>query len=172
VPVAVRLTCQLLTALEYAHGRGVVHRDIKPANVLLGRAGRKRIVKLADFGLARLYEASKLSGLTMQGETGGTPAFMAPEQVTHYREVKPAADQYSTAATLYTLLTGEYLYDFPPEPTLALIKILTETPVPIRDRRPDVPEGLATVIHKALSREPEERHADVAAFRKALAVFG
>jgi serine/threonine-protein kinase len=97
---------------------------------------------------------------------------MAPEQVTHYREVKPAADQYSTAATLYTLLTGEYLYDFPPEPTLALIKILTEAPVAIRDRRPDVPEGLAAAIHKALSREPEERYADVAAFRKALTVFG
>ena len=70
------------------------------------------MVKLADFGLARAYDACRLSGLTMQGEVGGTPAFMAPEQVTHYRDVKPAADQYSAAATLYYLLTGQYVYDF------------------------------------------------------------
>ena len=77
--------------------RGFVHRDIKPSNILIGSKGTKRVVQLADFGLARAYESSKISGLSMQGEVCGTPAFMAPEQVTHYREVKPAADPYSAA---------------------------------------------------------------------------
>ena len=108
VRTAVRVICQVLGGLAHAHAKGFVHRDIKPTNVLVGRDGTKRVAKLADFGLARVYEASRLSGLTLQGETGGTPAFMAPEQVTHYRQVRPAADQYSAAAALYKLLTDRY----------------------------------------------------------------
>ena len=103
----------MLAGLAHAHAKGFVHRDIKPSNVLIGRNGTKRVVKLADFGLARVYESSRISGLTMQGEVGGTPAFMAPEQVTHYREVKPTADQYSAAATLYTMLTNRTTHDLP-----------------------------------------------------------
>ncbi|MGL4420855.1 MAG: protein kinase domain-containing protein, partial [Gemmataceae bacterium] len=89
---AVRIATQFLMGLGHAHERGFVHRDVKPGNLLIGRDGSKRITKLADFGLARVYESSNLSGLTLQGELGGTPAFMAPEQVTHYRDVRPAAD--------------------------------------------------------------------------------
>ncbi len=90
-----------------------MHRDIKPSNILIAQNATKRKTKLADFGLARVYEASRISGLTMQGDVGGTPAYMAPEQVTHYRNVKPAADQYAAAATLYTLLTNRHTHDLP-----------------------------------------------------------
>jgi serine/threonine-protein kinase len=169
---AVRLTCQLLEALEYAHEKGFVHRDIKPGNVLVAREGDRRAVKLADFGLARAYQASQLSGLTLQGEVGGTVAFMPPEQITHFRQVKPPADQYSAAATLYNLLTGKFVYDFTDHSALALGMILLDDPVPILDRRPDLPAGLAEVIHRALSRAPEDRFADVRAFRRALVPFG
>src|SRR5436189_104546 len=92
---AVGLVCQLLEALEYAHAKGFVHRDIKPANLLVEEAGGREVPKLADFGLARVYQTSQLSGLTMMGDVGGTVAFMAPEQITHYREAKPPVDQYA-----------------------------------------------------------------------------
>ncbi|HEX5272353.1 MAG TPA: FHA domain-containing serine/threonine-protein kinase, partial [Gemmataceae bacterium] len=172
VRTAVRLVCRVLAALEHAHGKKFVHRDIKPANVLLSEGGGKKAVKLADFGLARVYQASQLSGLTMQGEVGGTLAFMPPEQVTNFREVRPAADQYSAAATLYNLLTGRFLYDFREPGPAALATILTEDPVPIEKRRDDLPAGLAAAVHRAVARDPADRFPDVAAFRAALMPFG
>ena len=171
IRTAVRIACQMLDGLAHAHEKGFVHRDIKPSNVLLGSVGTKRISKLADFGLARVYETSQLSGLTMQGEIGGTPAYMAPEQVTHYREVKPAADQYSAASTLYRILTNHYTHDLPQDLGAQLGHIILCGPIPITNRRPDIPAELATVIHKALSREPKDRYPDVRAFRQELKRF-
>jgi serine/threonine-protein kinase len=160
--------CQVLEALEYAHAKGFVHRDIKPANMLVAEAADGEVVKLADFGLARVYQASQLSGLTVVSDISGTPAFMPPEQITHYREAKPPADQYSSAATLYHLLTNQHLFDKPRHPLQQLAMILQEKPVPILERRPDLPAGLANVIHRALAREPEERFPEIRALRQAL----
>ncbi len=171
IPRAVGLLGQLLEALEYAHDQGFVHRDIKPGNLLVGKRGDREIVKLADFGLARVYQTSELSGLTMTGDLGGTLAFMAPEQITHYREAKPPADQYSAAATLYNLLTNQIPFEGGSKPQRLISKILEEPPVPIRSRRPDVPRGLADTIHRALAKEPEDRFPDVNAFRQAIASF-
>lgn len=171
VAIGVRILCQMLSGLAHAHGKGFVHRDIKPGNILIGRDCAKSVAKLADFGLARVYETSKISGLTMMGDIGGTPAYMAPEQVTQYREVRPAADQYSAAATLYRMLTTCYTHDLPQDLGAQISHILSAAPVPIRDRNPDLPEGLAEVIHKALSRDPAERYPDVVAFRKELKRF-
>src|SRR5229473_3471587 len=88
-----RIAGEIAEALEFAHARGFVHRDLKPANVLLTQQGGKEVAVLADFGLARVYQASKISGLTMEREVGGTVAFLAPEQITHFREVMPPTDQ-------------------------------------------------------------------------------
>jgi hypothetical protein len=171
VPRAVTLVCQLLEALEYAHARGFIHRDIKPANLLLSQRGGRESAVLADFGLARVYQASQLSGLTVTGAIGGTPMFMPPEQITHYRQAQPAADQYAAAMTLYNLLTGRYGFDAPDQFKQWIAMILEEEPVPIRQRREEVPQGLAEVIHRALKKEPRERFADVRALRQALQPF-
>ena len=169
---AVGLTCQLLDALAYAHAQGFVHRDIKPSNMLVNSdESGKEMVKLADFGLARVYQDSALSGLTMTGDVGGTTAFMPPEQIINFRDAKPEADQYSAAATLYQLLTGRYVHDLPREFEKQLVVILEQDPVPIQKRRSDIPKGLAAAIHRALAREPGKRYADVAAMKEALSRF-
>jgi serine/threonine-protein kinase len=172
IPRAVGLISQLLEALEYAHGRGFVHRDIKPGNLLVTRRAGRETAVLADFGLARVYQASQLSGLTMTDATGGTPMFMPPEQITNYRETKPPADQYAAAMTLYNLLTGQYAFDSPPHLKLWIAMILEDDPVPIRTRRPEVPQELAEVIHRAMQKEAKDRFPDVRALRLALKKFG
>jgi serine/threonine-protein kinase len=171
VRTALGIICQLLLALEHAHGQGFVHRDVKPANLLVARRDGKKVVKVADFGLARMYQESRMSGLTMHGDVGGTVAYMPPEQITAFRRAGPAADQYSAAATLYNLLTGLHLFDADKLKARALAMVLQETPVPIRERRPDVPEGLARAVHRALEKDPAARFPDVRAFRAALTLF-
>ena len=170
-PMAVRMTYQLLSALAYAHAEGFVHRDIKPANLLVAQEEGKKSVKLADFGLARVYQESRMSGLTMEGDVGGTVAFMAPEQVTSFRKTPPSADQYSAAATLYNLLTGKLPFDFEPGSGPGLTVILQNAPVPILERRPDLPRALAAIIHQALAKDPADRFADVTALKAALKPF-
>ena len=88
----------------------------------------------------------------MTGDVAGTPAFMAPEQITHYREAMPATDLYAVGATLYNLLTNCYVYDFPAvRPKAKYLMILQDDPVPIRKRRRDIPKGLASHIDPALA---------------------
>ncbi len=171
IPRAVGLVSQLLQALDYAHAKGFVHRDIKPANLLVTTQGGRELAKLTDFGLARVYQASKMSGLTMKGDLGGTIAYMAPEQITELREARPPVDQYAAGATLYKLLTDRYLYDMPNKLEQQITKILLEDPVPIRTRRRELPGTLAQVIHRALARDPAARFPSVMEMRRALAPF-
>jgi serine/threonine-protein kinase len=168
---AVDWACQSLEALQFAHDLGFVHRDIKPSNILVVESRGRDLVKLADFGLARVYEASHLSGLTISGDLGGTPPYLPPEQITHYREAKPPADIYAIGATLYHLLTRAYIYDFPGRQELKILKILQEEPVPITSRRPDLPAGLAAIIGRSLERNPADRFPDASAMRAALEPF-
>src|SRR5437867_10142789 len=104
-PTALRYLRGIAAGLDYAHGHGVVHRDVKPANVLLTADDTP---VLADFGLAKLLQGSSLKSMT--GVTTGTPAYMAPEQVTG-SQVGPAADRYSLAVMAYEMLTGSLPFD-------------------------------------------------------------
>lgn len=168
---AIGLINQLLDALAFAHELGYIHRDIKPSNLLIRTTKGEDHVHLTDFGLARTYQSSRFSGLTMTGSVGGTTPYMPPEQITAFREATPAADQYAAAATLYHLLTRANVYEFPKEVAKQLLMILSDDPIPILDRRKDIPRPLAAVIHKALQREPEDRFANVSEFQEALAPF-
>jgi pSer/pThr/pTyr-binding forkhead associated (FHA) protein len=168
---AVDWALQLLGALQHAHEKGFVHRDVKPSNLLVTAKGGSEVVKLSDFGLARAYESSRMSGLTLTGTAGGTPKYMPPEQVLDMRTVKPPADQYSAAATLYYLLTAKPIFPKPQGYEQVFRQILQDDPIPIQSRRADLPSGLCTAIHKALSREPGKRFKDVAAFADAIRSF-
>jgi serine/threonine-protein kinase len=168
---AVAITLQLLDALEYAHCEGVVHRDVKPANVMVTPGQGRDQVSVLDFGLARAYQLSRMSGITMVGAVGGSAAFMAPEQVIDFRGARPGVDQYSAAATLYYLLTGRHTRDFPADFQASVMMLLTDPLVPLRQRRPDIPEPLARAAERALASEPSGRFPSCAAFADALRPF-
>jgi len=146
---------QALEGLAAAHKEGFVHRDIKPQNILLHR----NLAKISDFGLAKNFQKAGLSGMSMTGNYAGTPVFMPPEQITNFKYVKPVSDVWSFAASLYQLLTGKFPYRFDPKRDPIDI-ILNEKPVPIRDRMPGLEKNLATVIDKALVRNPKDRFPD------------
>jgi serine/threonine-protein kinase len=157
----------LARAIHFAHQRGVVHRDLKPANVLLGRDG---ILKLTDFGMAKLL-AGHVGGQTQTGAILGTPSYMAPEQAegrTH--EIGPATDVYGLGAILYELLTGQ-----PPFRAAnlheALEQVRLHDPVPPTRLQPQVPRDLETICMTCLQKEPARRYASAQALADDLAAF-
>jgi serine/threonine protein kinase len=165
VPEAVDYTLQAARGLAYAHRQGVVHRDIKPANLLLARDG---VVKLADLGLARLLWRSGTDG--GPGACLGTPEFMAPEQAQDADRVDGRSDLYSLGGTLFHLLTGElpvkggsYYHK--------LKQLLTVTPRPLAEVRPDVPRALAEVVDRLRSPDPANRPASAEEVIAALEPF-
>jgi eukaryotic-like serine/threonine-protein kinase len=171
VAQACRMTCQVLKGLEQAHKHGFVHRDIKPENILIGRQPEGLIAKISDFGLAKSFRGLGLSGLTFSGEMRGTVPFMPPEQMLDFKTVLPSGDLYATAATLYYLLSCQFVYDQVSEGGDLIRALLEEHPVPIRSRRADVPANLAVVLEKCLARDPADRYPTAAAMRQALRPF-
>ena len=145
---------QAALGLQHAHQRGLVHRDIKPSNLLLQE--ETGLVKVADFGLARLQHQAG-DPLTQQGAVLGTLDYMAPEQTLDSHAVDARADLYSLGCTLYYLLTGR-----PPFPGgTALRKLFRhqdEEPTPVEQVRPGVPDGVAAVVRRLMAKRPGERY--------------
>ena len=147
---------QALDGLAYAHGQKVVHRDLKPENVLLVRKGRQHVAKVADFGLAKNFQQSGLSGMTLTGTYAGTVPFMPHEQIEDFRHAHPATDVFSIGATFYNLLTGQYVYDFSAADDPMKV-VLEAKVVPIRKRGVKLPAELVKIIDRATAPEPGDR---------------
>jgi eukaryotic-like serine/threonine-protein kinase len=157
----VDLGLQVCGGLEHAHVSGLVHRDVKPQNILLREDGA---VKIADFGIARAAEATKL---TQIGSVLGTAAYLAPEQAAG-EPVTAAADIYSLGVVLYQLLTGRPPYEFGSLAEI-VVKQREEAITPIRDLEPSVPERLEAVVMRCLARNPAYRPASAAELAHELA---
>jgi tetratricopeptide (TPR) repeat protein len=143
----------LAVAMHAAHRAGIVHRDLKPANILFTADGTP---KIADFGLAKLLEEE--SGNTRSGTILGTPAYIAPEQIGGTAgNITPAADVYALGAILYELLTGRP--PFTAATTMDLLRqVQSDSPVPPRRLRKELPRDLETICLKCLEKRPHERY--------------
>lgn len=146
----VRISRQMAEGLTAAHKRGLIHRDIKPANILLENGVER--VKITDFGLAR---TTSDGGITHTGEILGTPQCMSPEQA-RGEIVDQRSDLFSLGCVMYTMCTG--ISPFRADNILAVMKkVCEETPRPVAQMNPNVPEWLCELVHQLLAKEPECR---------------
>lgn len=166
----VKIVEQTLSALEFAHSQGFVHRDIKEQNILIEGNFPNYISKLTDFGLAKSYKQTGMSGVTMVGDVAGTIAYMPPEQVRDFKEVKPPSDIYAMGMTAYSLLTGAHALDINPNSGISeTVKAIFEKPIiPIAQRLSDIPPNIAHVIERAIVKEVPNRWRSAGEMRDAL----
>lgn len=166
----VRIIEQTLDALNFAHTHGFVHRDIKEQNILVEGSYPSSTAKLTDFGLSKSYKQTGMSGVTMAGDVAGTIAYMPPEQIRDFKEVRPPSDIYGVGMTAYSLLTGTHALDISPKAGISeTVKAIFEKPiVPIASREPTVPHHVAAVIERALAKQLELRWASADEMRSAL----
>ena len=159
-----RILHDVADALAYAHAHGVVHRDIKPDNILLDGPGGRPMV--TDFGIARAISDGD-NRLTATGIAIGTPAFMSPEQSAGDRDLDGRSDLYSLGVVAYQMLCGDLPFNASNTPAL-LVKHLSERPVPIEQRRADIPADLARAVMLCLEKRPEDRFPSAEALVAAL----
>jgi CheY-like chemotaxis protein len=151
------LLSPICSVLEEAHASGVVHRDIKPANIFLHGIRGEEIVKVLDFGIAKLVGSAsdEHATMTMEGSLLGTPAYMAPERVAN-KVYDGRADVYSVGVMLYQMLVGH-----PPfkaqDPVALAVQQMNATPPPPRDLNPDIPAAVEAVVLEALVKDPDLR---------------
>jgi serine/threonine-protein kinase len=157
---AIDYVSQVLSALGYAHSRGVIHRDIKPANMMLTP---ENVVKLMDFGIAKSKADRKL---TMTGTTLGSLYYMSPEQV-QGTELDARSDLYSVGVSLYEMVTGSRPFKGNSDYDL-MVAQLQKAPMPPIDVVPELPKALNDIIMISLEKDPAKRLQSAEAFRFAL----
>ena len=152
---AVRVLRAVAAALTYAHARGVVHRDMKPDNVLLSAGGAAMV---SDFGVARAIAMSRVGDDREAGLIDGTPAYMAPEQAAGDPTADHRVDVYAFGVLGYELFTGTTPFGGR-DGMARLTALLTESPPPVQDRRPDLPPRVASLVMRCLAPDPDHRPA-------------
>ena len=150
---------QTLEGLSYAHERNIIHRDLKPPNILLSGKGKNLTVKVSDFGLAKNFAKAGMTknAITLSGQFCGSPPYMAPEHITDYRYVKPPTDVFEIGATFYHMLTGVTVWNVSEkiDPCLAILQGKVK---PVEKVNPSIPSSVASVIDRALARNPQNRY--------------
>jgi serine/threonine-protein kinase len=172
---AVEFILHACEAIAVAHGLGIVHRDLKPSNLFCIRQPDGLLsIKVLDFGI------SKVTGLggsapdvrmTRTNTVFGSPLYMAPEQMLSAREADARTDIWALGTILYELLAGKSPFDGDTLPEV-YVRISTQAPEPLRNRRPDLPPGIEQVILKCLEKDRNLRYQNVAELAVALAPFG
>jgi formylglycine-generating enzyme required for sulfatase activity len=148
---------QAALGLQYAHEQGMVHRDIKPSNLILARQRKKPVVKVLDFGLAKVaIEGQGDTGLTREGQMLGTPDYIAPEQIRNAQSADIRADIYSLGCTLYYLLAGRAPFHGAALWDLYQAHFSMDAS-PLNLVRPEVPVELAALVAKMMAKDPERR---------------
>lgn len=153
IPQTIRIAREIAAGLYAAHQQELIHRDVKPGNIWLESPHGR--VKILDFGIAKPVGAERRTSLTEAGVVMGTPAFMSPEQARGHA-VDCRSDLYSLGAILYRMCTGTTPFA---RPTVmeTLTALVSESPPPVRELNPAVPDALADLIHRLLARQPSER---------------
>jgi serine/threonine-protein kinase len=169
---AVAVAHGMLAGLAAAHAQGIVHRDLKPENVFLAReGGEKFVIKLLDFGIAKVMDAA--GGMGTKTRTGmllGTPAYMSPEQVKDSKNVDARSDLWSAGVMLYEMLTGRVAFPAPTE-YARLFAVLNNTPEPIERIDPSL-APIAPFLKRALEKSREARFQSALEMARALTAAG
>jgi hypothetical protein len=172
--LAVRYVLEACEGLAAAHAQGIIHRDIKPQNMFLAWQGRLEIIKLLDFGISKAALSGQVFGddLSMNERDWvmGTPLYMSPEQLRHAPDIDERTDIWSLGAVLYELLCGRPLFSGN-TPTEVSQQVFEAGTRPLRVPVPGVPDGLWYIIERCLSRERDQRYANVAELGEALLPF-
>ena len=153
----------IASALDYAHGRGVIHRDIKPANILLPEGS----VIVADFGISRAIATDQSPQITVSGVSVGTPEYMSPEQIGATAALDARSDVYSLGCVAYEMLSGR-----PPFTGRSYVEIFAkhrkDSPRPLSEMRPDLSATANAAIMKSLAKNRADRFASAGEFSRAL----
>jgi serine/threonine-protein kinase len=155
---AVEIMRQVGSALDAAHAVGVVHRDLKSDNIMLINASGTDYAKVLDFGIAKIQEPTPQDGeLTSPDLIIGTPQYMSPEQCSQSEQIDARSDVYSLGIILFEMLVGHVPF-VGESPTAIMLKHLQQPPPSVLDERQDLPDGVETVVAKALAKQRENRY--------------
>ena len=186
--LATYIILQCLSGLDYVHNmdleveiaagkyqgtrevsvKGLVHRDFKPGNIFLSDTGSHPTAMVADFGMAKAFQAAGKSQISKTGAVMGTPVFMPKQQARDCKYAKPEVDVWAAAASYYYMVTGQFVKNFRPGVNVWQV-LIAESAVPIRKRDPSVPRDLADVIDLALAESPRLHYSSAGELRRDLA---